>query len=46
MPALIPGKTAPRILTEDLVKLMRPDLSSMIWQQNKGGTQHFQGRKN
>ena len=40
--ALIPGKTAPRILTEELIKLMRPDLLFTILLLSKVEILHIQ----
>ena len=39
--ALIPGKTAPRILTEDLVKLMRPGSIIYDLAAEQGGNSAF-----
>ena len=44
--ALIPGKPAPRILTEDLVKLMKPGSIVYDLAAEQGEILHFQNQEN
>ena len=43
--ALIPGKPAPRILTEDLVKLMKPGSIVYDLAAEQGGIRIFRGQE-